>query len=120
MLLETFSRILFWIFVITNIVFGLLFVWKTFTVYRTAESKTRVIIKSIASLLFWIVANIVIIVVSTGYFAGHALESAQSQTVQMESATVYLISFITGWILVGAAILFWISRPPRNKNYGSN
>lgn len=120
MLFETFSRIFFWIFVTTNVVFCWLLLRQTLKVYRIAESKVAIIIKSTASLVIWIVSNVVVIIVSTGYFVGHALESAEPRIVQMESATVYLISFITGWILVGARILFWISRPPQQKNYGSN
>jgi len=120
MSLETFNQIFFWVFVLTNIVFCALFFWKTYTGYRTADGKTTVIIKAIVSFVIWFIATFVIIVVSAGYFSGHTLEPAEQRTVQLESATVYLISFIIGWILVGAAIIYWISRNRTPKNYGSN
>jgi len=90
----TFNQIFFWLFVLTNIVFCALFFWKTYANYRMADGKTAVIIKAIVSFVIWLVATVVVIVVSAGYFAGHTLESADERTVQLESATVYLISFI--------------------------
>lgn len=116
---EAFNQIFFWVFVLTNIVFCILFFWKTYASYRAAESKAAIIIKAVVSLVIWIIATLVIVTVSAGYFSGHTLESAEPRMVELESATVYLISFIIGWILVGAAILFWITRP-QQKNYGSN
>jgi len=120
MLFETFNQIFFWGFILTNIVFCLLLIWKTSAGYRAAEIKTAVVIKAIVSLVIWLVSTVVIVVVSAGYFAGHTLEPASERTVQLESATVYLISFIIGWMIVGVAILFWMSRQPNAKNYGSN
>ena len=120
MLFETFNRLFFWVFVVTNIVFCSVLIWKIYAGYRASESKTPVVVKAFVSLLVWFVSNAVIIVVSAGYFAGHAPESAAPRIVQLESATVYLISFIIGWIFVGAGLLFWMSREPNAKKYGSN
>ena len=112
----TFNQIFFWLFVLTNIVFGTLFFWKTYAGYQVASGKTAVIMKAVASFVIWVVATFVIIIVSAGYFAGHTLESADERTVQLESATVYLISFIIGWILTGAAILYWMSGRAKQKD----
>ena len=117
---ETFNQIFFWVFVLTNIIFCLLLLWKTYAGYQATESKMPVVIKAIVSLLIWFVSTVIIVVVSAGYFAGHTLEPAEERMVQLESATVYLISFIIGWIIVGAAILFWTDCLPNAKNYGSN
>ncbi len=116
MSLEAFSQILFWIFILTNVIFCALFFGKIYVSYQAADRKTAVVIKAIVSFLIWLAAAFVVIAVSAGYFAGHTPEA---RTVQLESATVYLIGFILGWILVGMVILFWMSRPQR-KNYGSN
>ncbi len=120
MSLEAFSQIFFWVFVLINVIFCALFLGKTYAGYRAADGKTAVVIKAVVSFLIWLVAAFVIIVVSTGYFAGHTLETAGERTVQLESATFYLISFIIGWVLIGAAIIYWMSRLPKPKNYGSN
>lgn len=120
MSLDGFNQIFFWVFVLTNIIFCLLFFWKAYAGYQAADGKTAIIIKAIVSFVIWLVSTFIVIAVSAGYFSGHTLEPASERTVQLESATVYLISFIIGWILTGAAILFWISRPPNAKNYGSN
>jgi len=79
-----------------------------------------IVIKAIVSLVIWLVSTFVFIAGITIYFAAHTPESVEPRTVQLESATVYLISFIIGWILVGAAIIYWMSRLPKPKNYGSN
>lgn len=115
----TFSQIFFWVFILTNVIFCALFFAKTYTGYRAADGKTAVVVKAVVSFLIWLIAAFVVVIISAGYFSGHTLEPASERTVQLESATVYLISFIIGWILVGAAILFWMSRPQK-KNYGSN
>ena len=120
MLVATLSQIFFWVFVTTNVIFFALFFWKIYASYRAAESKTAVVVKAIVSFTIWLVTTFIILVGSTGYFAGHTLESAEPRMVHLESATFYLISFIIGWILVGAAILYWMSRLPKPKNYGSN
>lgn len=116
MLVSTFSQIYFWVFVATNVIFFALFFWKTYASYQAADGKTTVIIKAIVSFVVWIVAAFVVIVGSTIYFAGHTLESAGPRMVHLESATFYLISFIIGWILIGAAILFWMSRAAKRKD----
>ncbi len=120
MSLETFNQIFFWVFVLTNIVFCALFFWKTYAGYLAADGKTAFVVKTIVSFAIWLVSTFVIIAVSAGYFYADTLDGAEQRTVQLESATFYLISFIIGWILVGAAIIYWISRNRTPKNYGSN
>jgi len=120
MLVTTLSQIFFWVFVITNVIFFALLFWKTYANYRATESKTAVVIKAIVSFVVWLISTFILVAGSTIYFAGHTLESAEPRMVQLESATFYLISFIIGWILTGAAILYWMSRLPKPKNYGSN
>lgn len=120
MLLETFSQILFWVFVSTNVVFCALFFWKAIVGYRATTRKKAVIVKAIVSFVSWLVATFVVVAAMTAYFAGHSPIPEAGRQVHLESATIYLISFIIGWILVGAAIIFWMSRVPQIKNYGSN
>jgi len=120
MLVTTFSQIFFWVFVLTNLIFCVVFFWKAYAGYRAADGKTPIVIKAIVSFAIWLVSTFVVLVGSTGYFAAHTLESAEPRMVHLESATVYTILFIIGWILVGAAILYWMSRPARRKDYGSN
>lgn len=120
MKLETFSQILFWVFVATNAIFCVLFLWKTIVGYRATARKKTVVMKAVVGFVSWLAATFVIIAIMTAYFAGHSPIPDEARQVYLESATVYLISFIIGWILVGAAIVFWMSRVPQNKNYGSN
>ncbi len=115
-----FNQTFFWVFISTNIFFCLLFCWKLYAGYRAANGKAAVIIKAVVSLVIWIAANIVIIAVSAGYFYADTLEAAEQRNVRMESATFYLISFIIGWILIGAWIIYWMNRPTKHKDYGSN
>lgn len=77
------------------------------------------VIKAIVCFAIWIAATLAVVVAGAGYFAGHSPISDDRRMIELESATVYLISFIIGWVLVGAAIVYFISRP-QHKNYGSN
>jgi Ni,Fe-hydrogenase I cytochrome b subunit len=120
MLFETFNQIFFWIFAAVSLVFYPLIIWKAIASYQAAESKTAAIVKAIIALIIWTTATGIVTFVGAGYFADHTLESPSERLVQLESATVYLISFIIGWILVGAAIIYWMSRSANQKNYGSN
>ncbi|MGI8786710.1 MAG: hypothetical protein ACR2HG_02965 [Pyrinomonadaceae bacterium] len=115
----TFNQIFFWTFIITNAVFYSLFFWKFYQSYRAADSKKSVIVKAAVSFIIWLISTLIIVAASAAYFYGDTIEGA-NRTVRLESATVYLISFITGWILIGAALIYWISHPPEQKNYGSN
>lgn len=113
------NHIFFWVFILTNIVFGTLLVWKIYQSYRAAKEKKSVVIKAIVSFIIWLISNVIIIAASAAYFYADTPD-ATDRTVQFESATVYFISFIIGWILIGAALIYWTSRPSRQKNYGSN
>jgi len=115
MLFDTFNQIFFWVFAAVSLVFYPLIIWKAIAGYQAAESKTAAIVKAAIALVIWTTATGIVTFVSAGYFAGHTLESAEPRMVQLESATVYLIGFILGWILVGAAIFYWMSRPPKSN-----
>jgi hypothetical protein len=120
MSLDAFNQIFFWFFAAVNLVFYPLILWKAIAGYQAAESKAAAVVKAVIALIIWIGVTMTVVVVSAGYFAGHTLESTEPRMVELESATVYLISFIIGWILVGAAIIYTLHRSAKHKNYGSN